>query len=155
MNKSFEIMLQHRKVLYHYLKEIPLDVLNTIPSGFRNNIIWNIGHTIVTQQMLVYLRSGLTTLVSEEMIGRYRRGTVPEGNATQEEVELLKKMLFATVEKTADDYQLRVFRKFEEFTTMNKVTLNNVDDAILFNNFHEGLHQGYIMALQKELAHQH
>ena len=153
MDKSFEIMLQHHKTLYHYLKEIPLDVLNAIPSGFRNNIIWNIGHTVVTQQMLVYRLSGLTALVSDEMIGRYRRGTVPEGNVTAEEVEDLKKLLFSTVEKTIADYQLGVFQKFDTYTTLTKVVLNSVDDAILFNNFHEGLHLGTIMALQKALAH--
>ena len=153
MDKSFEIMLQHRKVLYHYLKEIPLEILNAIPTSFRNNIIWNIGHTIVTQQTLVYHLSGLTAMVSDEMIGRYRRGTVPEGDATHEEVDRLKELLFATVEKTVADYQLGVFQEFTTYTTMNKVTLNSADDAILFNNFHEGLHQGYIMALQKVLNH--
>ena len=152
MDKSFKIMMQHRKVLYHYLKDVPLEVLNTIPSGFRNNIIWNIGHTIVTQQLLVYRLSGLSTLVSDKLIDRYRKGTVPDGKATTEEVETLEKLLFSTVEKTIADYQLGVFREFSLFTTMNKVTLANVDDAILFNNFHEGLHQGYIMALQKALS---
>ena len=146
-------MLQHRKVLFRYLKELPLEVLNTIPEGFRNNIIWNIGHTIVTQQMLVYRLSERTPMVSDEMIERYRRGTVPQGDATAAEVEKIKKLLIATVEETIADYQLKAFREFNSYTTLNKVTLTNVDDAILFNNFHEGLHLGTIMALQKVLPH--
>ncbi|MGB5463369.1 MAG: DinB family protein, partial [Aureibaculum sp.] len=28
-------------------------------------------------------------------------------------------------------------------------TLNNIQDAIEFNNFHEGIHLGYILALKK------
>ncbi len=146
-------MLQHRKVLFHYLKEIPLDVLNTIPEGFRNNIIWNIGHTIVTQQMLVYHLSERTPLVSDEMIRRYRRGTIPESDATDAEVEKMKKLLITTVEETIDDYQLKAFQEFNAYTTQNKVTLTRVEDAIFFNNFHEGLHLGTIMALQKVLSH--
>lgn len=152
MNKSFEIMMQHRKVLYLYLKETPLGALNAIPEGFKNNVVWNIGHVIVTQQMLVYRLSERTPLVSDEMIDRYRRGTAPEEDATAEEVERLKKLLFKTVEKTAEDYQLRAFRTFNSYTTLTRVTLSDVDDAILFNNFHEGLHLGTIMALQKVLA---
>ena len=152
MEKSFEIMLQHRKTLYHYLKELPLEVLNTIPAGFRNNIVWNIGHTIVTQQMLVYRLSGLSAMVSDEMINHYRKGTVPEGAATDDEVETLKELLFTTVEKTTADYQLGVFQEFNTYTTLTKVTLNSVDDAILFNNFHEGLHLGTILALQKVIG---
>ena len=153
MDKSFEIMLQHRKVFYHYLKTMSLATLNEIPKGFRNNIVWNIGHIIVTQQMLVYRRSGLTTMVSDEVIDRYRRGTAPDGNATDEEVDALKKLLFTTVEKTTGDYQLGVFQEFDAYTTTTKVTLNSVEDAILFNNFHEGLHLGAIISLQKVVAH--
>lgn len=152
MDKSLEILLQHRKVLYYYLKETPLMVLNQVPSGFRNNIIWNIGHSIVTQQILIYGRSSLTTLVTGEMIERYRRGTVPTANATAEEAEVLQKLLFTTVEKTSDDYQLGLFREYDPFVTATNVTLARVEDAILFNNYHEGLHLGTILALQKAIS---
>ncbi|MGB3778277.1 MAG: DinB family protein [Tunicatimonas sp.] len=153
MDKSLEILLQHRKVLYYFLKQAPLAVLNEIPAGFRNNILWNIGHSVVTQQMLVYRRSGLTTLVDNEMIERYRRGSVPDGQATADEVQMIQKLLFTTVEKTSDDYQLGLFREYDSFVTATNVTLANVSDAILFNNYHEGLHLGTILALQKALSH--
>ena len=152
MDKSLEILLQHRKVLYYYLKQVPLVVLNKIPNGFRNNILWNIGHSVVSQQVLVYRRSRLTTLVSNELIERYRRGSVPDGQATAEEVNLIQKLLFTTVEKTSDDYQLGLFREYDSFVTATNVTLANVNDAILFNNYHEGLHLGTILALQKALS---
>ncbi len=151
MDKSLEILLQHRKVLYYYLKQMPLAVLNEIPPGFRNNILWNIGHSVVIQQLLIYRRSGLTTLVVDDMIERYRRGTVPDGKATPEEVQTIQKLLFTTVEKTSDDYQLGLFREYDSFVTATNVTLASVDDAILFNNYHEGLHLGTILALQKAL----
>ncbi len=152
MDKSLEILLQHRKVLYYYLKESPLDILNKIPSGFRNNILWNIGHSVVVQQVLIYRRSNLTPLVSNELIERYHRGSVPDGRTTAEEVNLIQKLLFTTVEKTSDDYQLGLFREYDPFVTATNVTLANVNDAILFNNYHEGLHLGTILALQKALS---
>ena len=152
MEKSLEILLQHRKVLYHYLKETSPEVLNAIPNGFRNNIFWNIAHSVVTQQLLVYGLSDAPPLVSESLISRYRKGTAPNGAVPQTEIEEVKGLLFSTVEKTAEDYQLGAFRRFRQYTTLTRVVLNGVDDAILFNNFHEGLHLGYIMALRKVLT---
>ena len=152
MEKSLEILLQHRKVLYHYLKETPLEMLNTIPGGFRNNIFWNIAHSVVVQQALVYGLSDVPPIVSEDLMRRYRKGTVPEGLASEAELNEIKNLLFKTVERTSEDYQLGAFQKFRQYTTMTKVVLNDVDDAILFNNFHEGLHLGYIMALRKALS---
>jgi len=31
-----------------------LEQLNKIPEGFNNNLIWNIAHCVVTQQLLCY-----------------------------------------------------------------------------------------------------
>jgi hypothetical protein len=31
-----------------------LEQLNKIPEGYNNNLIWNIAHVVVVQQMLVY-----------------------------------------------------------------------------------------------------
>ncbi len=67
-------------------------------------------------------------------------------------MEAVQKLLFKTVQKTSDDYQLGLFREYDSFVTATKVTLSDVDDAILFNNYHEGLHLGTILALQKALS---
>ncbi len=152
MNKSFEILLQHRKVLHHYLKETPLETLNAIPSGFRNNIFWNIAHSVVTQQLLTYGLSNATPLVPQTLIDQYRKGTVPKQDVTSEEVTEVHRWLFKTVERSAEDFQLGTFRHFRQYTTATKVVLNRIEDAIEFNNFHEGLHLGYIMALQKSVS---
>jgi hypothetical protein len=54
-----------------------------VPEGFNNNIIWNIAHVIVTQQILVYKLSGLPMIVTDEMVEKYRKGTKTEHFATQ------------------------------------------------------------------------
>jgi hypothetical protein len=60
--------------------------LNTIPEGYSNNLIWNIAHIIVVQQMLVYKLS-ITMMISDEMVEKYKKGTKPEDIATQAEVD--------------------------------------------------------------------
>jgi hypothetical protein len=41
--------------------------------GYSNNLIWNIAHIIVVQQMLVYKLSGLPMMISDEMVEKYKR----------------------------------------------------------------------------------
>ena len=63
-----------------------LEDLNKIPSGFNNNIIWNIGHVLVSEQLLAYKLSGLESTLSDKMISKYRKDSKPEGDITKEEV---------------------------------------------------------------------
>ena len=151
MNWAFDITLKNRAVLKSFIENFSLEELNKIPSGFNNNIIWNIAHTIAVQQSLIYRLSGLPTIVSEELIERFKKGTKPERDLTQAEVDEIKGLLFSTVEKTKEDFDNEIFENFHEYTVTTKNTLTNVLEAIEFNNFHEGIHLGYILALKKSL----
>ncbi len=151
MEWAFDITIKNRKLLKGFLENMSLVDLNTIPKGFNNNIIWNIAHVIVTQQLLVYKLSGLPTIVSNEMIDAYRKGTKPEKDLTEAEVATIKNLLFSTIEKSKEDYESKIFQTYNEYTVTTKNTLSNVEEAIEFNNFHEGIHLGYILALRKAL----
>ena len=151
MNWTFDICLKNRNILEGFLNQFSLDELNKIPEGFSNNLIWNIAHVIVTQQLLVYGNSQLLMLVSDEMVSKYRKGTKAEKKVTQDEVNELKALLFSTLEKTKEDYNNDAFKNYTEYTVSTKSTLTNVEQALEFNNFHEGIHLGYILALKKSL----
>lgn len=151
MDFAFEIILKNRKILYTFLDEAPLEYLNKIPEGFNNNIFWNIAHVIVTQELLVYNLSGLPMMVSDEMVAKYRKGTKPQGAVSKNELEEVKSLLFSTYERLKEDYEKGVFKNYTPYTTSTTTTINNVDEAITFNNFHEGIHLGYILALKRVL----
>ncbi len=151
MNWAFDITLKSRAVLKTIMETYSLEELNKIPDGFNNNIIWNIAHTIAVQQSLVYKLSGLSPIISEEMISKFRKGTRPERDLTEAEVDEIKGLLFSTIEKTKEDYENKVFQNYNEYTVTTKNTLTNVMEAIEFNNFHEGIHLGYILALKRSI----
>ncbi len=151
MNWTFDICLKNRNILEGFLNQFSLDELNKIPDGFSNNLIWNIAHVIITQQLLVYGNSQLPMLVSDEMVAKYRKGTKAEHDVNQEEVNEIKTLLFSTLEKTQDDYFNGHFKNYIEYTVSTKSTLTNVEEALEFNNFHEGIHLGYILALKKSI----
>ena len=149
MKETFEITQSSRKLLYQLVQNLTLEQLNTIPPGFNNNIIWNLGHIIVVQQMLVYNLSGLPMQVNPDLVSKYKKGTKPTEDTTESELALLKELLFSTIKQTETDFENGIFKNFMEFTVMTGFVIKNVTDAIAFNYYHEALHTGVIMSLRK------
>ncbi len=149
MNSILEITRTSRKMIAPFLEKYTLEQLNAVPTGFSNNLIWNIAHIVVTQQLLVYKLSGLPMNVSDEMVEKYKKGTKPEQAATQDEVDEIKSLLFKTIDETAVDLENKIFNNFTEYPTSTGFILKNAEDAIAFNNFHEGLHIGILMSIRK------
>ncbi|MBZ4037391.1 DinB family protein [Flavobacterium sp. 17A] len=149
MSSVFEVHKTIREILLKILDGHSLEQLNKIPPGFSNNLIWNIGHCISSQQVLVYKLSGLPTMVSEDFIGKYKKGTKPEGDVSQEEVDEIRALLSTTLEKTKNDFESGLFVDYNEYTTSMGFTLRNVQDALDFNNYHEGIHTGIAMSIRK------
>lgn len=149
MKTTFEILLTSRKVLFNFLEHNSVDKLNTIPEGYSNNLIWNIGHIIVVQQLLIYKLSGLPLMISDRMVAKYRKGTKPEEMVSQEEINEMKSLLFSTVEQTKLDFSNEIFKTYSEFTSMTGYTITNAKEALEFNNYHEGLHLGIMMQIKK------
>ena len=149
---TLNVLPNTRKVFERIIENTSLENLNTIPTGFNNNIIWNIGHVVVTQQLLVYKLSGLPMMVSDVLVEKYKKETKPEGDITQQEVNEIKALLFSTTEKIKEDYSNDMFKNYNEYTVSTTGnTLTNIDEAFQFTLFHEGIHLGYIMALLRTI----
>ena len=151
MHYGIDITRKNRVLFQGFLDKFSLEELNKVPKGFRNNIIWNIAHCIVTQQLLIYKLSGLEGVLSDKMISEYRKGTKTERNLSQSEVDEIRNLLFIPLDQTEVDYNARAFKNYKEYTVSTGSTLISVDEALVFNNFHEGIHLGYILALFFEL----
>lgn len=150
MNTSLQVTIASRELLQKFIENHTLEQLNKIPEGFKNNIIWNIGHVIVTQQLLAYKLSGLAMMVTDDMVVKYQKGSAPQGSVSQEEVEVIKNLLFTTITKTQEDLDNGLFQNYMEYTVSTaNFTLKSIDDAMQFNNFHEGIHIGIILQLRK------
>lgn len=150
MEYTFDVCLKNRKLLERFIKAHTLEELNEIPSGFNNNIVWNIGHSIATQQLLTYGLSGLTPKVDMSFIEKYKKGTKPERDATEQEIAEIHTLLFTTLAGLQEDYEAGLFKGFKEYTlSTTGGTLSKVEHGIEFNNFHEGLHLGCCIQLSR------
>lgn len=149
MNTQIERIKKIRAFLIGSISDLSADQLNEVPSGFNNNIIWNLGHLIAAQQGLCYIRAGVKPAVDEKFILLYKSGTKPEKSITGSEAEIIKKILLSSLDLFEADYQNSVFANYPSWTTRYGVELSNIDDALQFLLFHEGLHSGSVIALKK------
>jgi hypothetical protein len=149
MSKNIAVAQVVRQLIAPIFEAYSVEQLNKIPKGFSNNLIWNIAHIIVTEQILVYKLSGLQPMVSVELIEKYKKGTCPQGEVSVEEIQQIKELLNSTLIQTQKDYQAGVFKDFQEYPTSSGYILRNVEDALAYNLFHEGIHLGVIMSLKK------
>ena len=152
MDFVFQVLNNTRVIFKEIIENNTFENLNKVPKGFNNNIIWNIAHVVVSEQLLVYKLSGLESSLSEDMVNKYRKGSKPEGDLNQEEVREIKDLLVSTMQKTKVDYDKGVFKNYNPYTVSTTGNiLNNVDDALQFVAIHEGLHYGYVLALLKAI----
>jgi len=149
MSSVFKVQKTIREILLKILDNHSLEQLNKIPAGYSNNLIWNVAHCISSQQVLVYKLSGLPTLVSDEFIDKYKKGTKPEGDVSQSELDEIRTLLFSTLDKTEKDVNEGIFQNYTTYMTSMGFELTNVQDALDFVNYHEGIHTGIIMSIRK------
>ncbi len=152
MEKILDITLQNRKRYLALFRETPKAQLLEIPDGFKNNIFWNVAHLVVVQQLLVYRLSNLETKIGNDLVQKFRGGTFPGDTVTDAELQQVADMLLWTIVQTREDYHNGFFAEYQEFATMSGAILKDVEDAIAFNLFHEGVHWGAILALLKKVG---
>jgi hypothetical protein len=147
----FDITIQTRKNIADIVNHLTLDQMNLIPAGLNNNILWNLGHVLVTQQALTYRLSKQTAKLSSEIIDQFKKGTQPT-TYTEDIFKSIMESFFDVVDQTKADYEAGLFQEFHSYTTSYGITLENIDDALEFNNAHEALHLGYIMAIRRMIT---
>lgn len=149
IDKSIDIVKTTRKNFLKLMEGLSIDTLNKIPEGFNNNIIWNFGHIIVSQQVLCYKLAGLPLKIDESYILKYSKGTKPEKFIDENELQFLKEKSAEFIDKLVVDIEQELFNNFINYTTSFNVELNSISDAVKFLPVHEGLHLGYAMALKR------
>jgi len=122
-----------------------------IPQGHKNNILWNLGHIVVVEQLLHYKLSGLDPYIPNEMIAQFKTGTSPVDWASPPDAGVIRSLLLELPEKLHADYQAGRFGEFKPYTTSVGVTLMDFEDASTFNHFHEGVHTGIILSMRKRV----
>lgn len=149
MNRQIDSIRQTRAYLLEQIRGLSTEQLNIIPSGFNNNIIWNLGHMIAAQQGICYARPGIPLVVEDAFFQAYKPGSRPAQFAGPEEVELIKELLFSTLDQLETDLRQDLFVAYTPWTTRHGITLKRIEEVVNFLLYHEGLHAGVITAMKR------
>lgn len=149
MKFPFDVYRQTRKNILSYLDDLDEEQINKIPEGFSNNIVWNLGHILVTQQLLFYTNAGVEVVVPKEWVDKYKKGSKPLENVSMDEFNEMKSKVVSLIDQAEKDYVEGAFSNYMPYTTSFGVQINTIEDVIRFIYAHEGFHWGIIAALKK------
>ncbi|RZK55237.1 MAG: DinB family protein [Pedobacter sp.] len=133
------------------IEELSTEQMNFIPAGFKNNLAWQLGHVVVSQQILCYRLSGNKFVIEEELIDLYKNGSKPERDFSSAEIAQMKGYLLSTITQLETDLSNNLFANFTPYSisTYPGVELKSVEDALTFIVSHDGLHFGCSLSLKK------
>lgn len=149
MNSQIEVLKITRQLVFNAIKDLSLKQLHIIPNGFNNNIAWNVAHLVVTQQLLHYKLAHLDCLVPDELIEKYRKGTKPSEEFTQNQWEEVIELFLGLPDTFEEDFKANIFTEYNQYETSSGFVIKNIADAVAYNTHHEGIHFGSILALKK------
>lgn len=150
----FDLKMQWkiRDNLSKLMDKLSPEQLSMSPQGFNNNILWNIGHIVTVQQLLMYKNSGLQYRMDQDQLSLYIKGTSPKvwkAEGVSPDMKYLKSFLLDSMNHLEKDLENQIFTEFKSYTTQTQVTIPDFESCLSFNFFHEGLHTGIIMSQRK------
>ena len=106
-----------------------------------------------------YLRATKYVLCKKRSAGNCRRqifhsllpGSKPVTFVNEEEIAVIKKLFISTIDKLQIDFDKKIFENYTPSPGILKVygfEVKNIDDALEYLLYHEGLHTGYISSLK-------
>jgi DinB superfamily len=149
MQTSIDRYKKIRLYILESIKDLSVEQLNEIPEGFSNNIIWNIAHLVATQQAICYKRAGQEIKIEESFFDLFKPGTKPELVFDARMIQKIKEMFISNLDELEKDYNNNIFTTYTSWNTRAGVEITNIDIALNFILYHEGLHEGILGALKK------
>lgn len=148
--QPFEAAYAIRHKMIELMDSLSYEQLNKTPKELNNNIIWHIGHIMVSTEILCYWRSGIDESRTIHLADKYKNGTKPEGIVDAEEIAFIKTRLLESLQEIEDDYTTGKLKNITPYSTHTfGVTMNNIETVFKYCCLHDALHNGCIAIMKK------
>ncbi len=123
------------------IKETPLEMLNQIPAGFNNSIIWNFGHLVVSGYSLVFKATSVDPDFLIPLQDVYKKGTKPNAPATQQEIDELIGLSNTFTLAVKEALDANRFQEMTEYTTATfGLPVTTIEEMLITVAAHDTLH---------------
>lgn len=144
----FEQINTYRRELIKIVEEVSDMDSNTIPSGFNNNIRWNLGHILVDQYLWIRVLTKEEMPIPMKFIEWFGYGSSPsQFNEETPNISQLILMLQEQLLIIQDKYQNRL----EEEFAPTEMGMHTIEQVLIRTIFHEGIHFNAIQAIKRQL----
>jgi hypothetical protein len=150
---KWDLFKMIRKVTLNEMAGMSEEDADRIPSGFNNNIRWNLGHIYNAAGGLLAGFTGENTAVPSNYPKLFDRGTKPaDWQGDVPSLSELQKGLEGQVEQLEFLFEKRLNDALVHPCDFGMVQLTTIGELLDFIFFHEGLHAGVIKGLKRTMG---
>ncbi|WP_161625283.1 DinB family protein [Pontibacillus halophilus] len=143
-----------RSVLLNEIKDIEETEADIIPNGFPNSLRWQLGHTYLSVEYLVFAKSGRTPVIPEDYPTLFGGGTHPDQwEVKGPSLHELRQQLTEQKERLLNDLKGSTSESLREPFQPGPYTFETVGEMLLFTLYHESEHIGLIKGLKRTIRH--
>jgi len=146
----FQFATAIRRKIADKISKLTIEQLNKIPAGCNNNIAWQLGHLVVSSEILCYHRTGAQPDKEIALADKYRNGSKPESFIEQSEIDELMKRFLNSYDAILEDHSKGVFNHIKPYATHTfGVEMTTIEEVFSVCSHHDTLHAGQISVMER------
>jgi len=150
MNNPFQFAIATRKKIADKIGKLSTEQLNEIPAGCNNNIAWQLGHLVVSSEILCYHRTSAAPNKEIALAEKYRNGSKPESFIEQAEINSLLQRLLSSYDAILEDNAKGIFKNITPYATHTfGVEMTTIEEVFSVCSHHDVLHAGQISIMER------
>lgn len=151
INKQYEMIRGFTLSMIDHLNEEMIDI---VPVGHNNNILWNVGHILLAQDFLLYGWEQAAKIVKPGYAELFNQGTKPaDWKGEVPSLATLAADLQAQKSRIENDFGHRWDEPLPKpFVLRPGVEMATYGEVMMFTLYHEGWHVGYIQSLKRAIG---
>lgn len=149
--RGLEIATFVRELTLGHAEGLTDNQLLTVPEGFSNNVLWNVGHVLYYLCAHTYGHCGQPLPLPDEYADWFKHGTTPSEWMTAPNCSEVTERAKSIMPEIRADFDAGKLDAYEAFELRPGTALVTLSEALVFHCTHEGMHIGQISTMKKFL----